>query len=69
MLNKELVTYQNKLFYVFKKIKQDRIKDGYVNDLKDFWTCDVVVRSRVNNDDTLLFLREIVEAQLVKDII
>jgi hypothetical protein len=69
MLNKELVNYQNKLFYVYKKIKQDRIKDGYVNDLKDFWLCDVVVRSRVNNDDTLLFLREIEEAQLVRDII
>ena len=69
MLNKELVTYQNKLFYVYKKIKQDRIKDGYVNDIKDFWLCDVVVRSRVNNDDTLLFLREIEEAQIVRDII
>ena len=45
------------------------IKDGYVNDIKDFWSCDVVVRSRVNNDDTLLFLREIEEAQVVKDII
>jgi hypothetical protein len=69
MLNKELVNYQNKLFYVYKKIKQDRIKDGYVNDIKDFWLCDVVVRSRVNNDDTLLFLREIEEAHVVKDII
>jgi hypothetical protein len=69
MLNKELVTYQNKLFYVYKKIKQDRIKDGYVNDIKDFWLCDVVVRSRMNNDDSLLFLREIEEAQVVRDII
>ena len=69
MLNKELVNYQNKLFYVYRKIKQDRIKDGYVNDIKDFWSCDVVVRSRVNNDDTLLFLREIEEAQIVRDII
>jgi hypothetical protein len=69
MLNKELVTYQNKLFYVYKKIKQDRIKDGYVNDIKDFWLCDVVVRSRMNNDDTLLFLREIEEAQVVRDVI
>jgi hypothetical protein len=69
MLNKELVTYQNKLFYVYKKIKQDRIKEGYVNDIKDFWLCDVVVRSRMNNDDTLLFLREIEEVQVVRDVI
>jgi hypothetical protein len=65
MLNKELVHYQNKLFYVYKKLKQDRIKDGYVNDVKDFWGCDVVVKSRINNDDTLLFLREIEEATYV----
>lgn len=69
MLNKELVNYQNKLFYIYKKLKQDRIKDGYVNDIKDFWMCDVVVKSRVNNDDTLLFLKEIPEAEIVKNVI
>jgi hypothetical protein len=62
MIPKELIQYQNKLFYVYRKIKQDRIKEGYVNDVKDFWSCDVVVRSKQNNDDTLLFLREIEEA-------
>jgi hypothetical protein len=65
MLNKELISYQNKLYYVYRKIKHDRIKDGYVNDVKDFWNCDVVVKSRVNNDDTLLFLREIEEVTYV----
>ncbi len=65
MLNKELVNYQNKLYYIYKKLKQDRIKDGHVNDLRDFWECDVVVRSRINNDDTLLFLKEIEEATYV----
>jgi len=65
MLNKELVNYQNKLYYIYKKLKQDRIKEGYVNDVKDFWECDIVVRSRINNDDTLLFLREIEEVTCV----
>jgi hypothetical protein len=69
MLNKELVTYQNKLFYVYKKIKQDRIRDGYVNDIKDFWSCDIVVKSRINNDETLLFLREIEEIQVERDLV
>ena len=69
MLNKELVNYQNKLYYIFKKLKQDRIKDGHVNDLKEHWRCDIVVKSRINNDDTILFLIEIPEAEIVKDII
>ena len=69
MLNKELVNYQNKLYYIFKKLKQDRIVEGSVNDLKELWRCDIVVKSRINNDDTLLFLIEIPEAEIVKDII
>lgn len=69
MLNKELVNYQNKLYYIFKKVKQDRIKDGHVNDLREYWGCDIVVKSRINNDDTLLFLIEIPEAEIVKDLI
>jgi hypothetical protein len=69
MLNKELVNYQNKLFYIYKKLKQDRLKEGYVNEVKDFWGCDIVVKSRINNDDTLLFLIEIPEAEIVRDIV
>jgi len=69
MLNKELVNYQNKLYYINKKLKQDRIKDGHVNDLREYWRCDIVVKSRINNDDTLLFLIEIPEAEIVKDLI
>ena len=65
MLNKELVNYQSKLYYIFKKVKQDRIKDGHVNDLREHWRCDIVVKSRINNDDTLLFLIEIPEAEIV----
>jgi hypothetical protein len=69
MLNKELVNYQNKLYYIYKKLKQDRIKDGHVNDLREYWGCDIVVKSRINNDDTLLFLNEISEAEIVKDLV
>lgn len=65
MLNKELVKYQDKLYYIFKKLKQSQIKEGYINDVKEWWNCDVVVKSRQQNDDNLLFLREIEEATIV----
>lgn len=68
-MTKELVTYQDKLYYVYKKLKNDRIKDGYVNDVKTLWSCDVVVKSRSNNDEILLFLREIEDAQIVREVI
>ena len=65
MVPKELVNYQDKLYYIYKKMKPHQIKDGYVNDIKEHWRCDVVVKSRHNNDDTLLFLVEIPEAEIV----
>ena len=64
MVSKELVTYQDKLYYVYKKMKPHQVKDGYVNDIKELWRCDVVVKSRHNNDDTFLFLREIPEIEI-----
>jgi hypothetical protein len=69
MFPKELVNYQDKLYYIYKKMKPHQIKDGYINDVKEHWRCDVVVKNRINNDDTLLFLREIPEVEIVKDLI
>jgi len=69
MLSKELINYQDKLYYIYKKMKPHQIKDGYINDIREHLRCDVVVKNRINNDDTLLFLREIPEAEIVKDII
>jgi hypothetical protein len=69
MIPKELVNYQDKLYYIFRKMKPHQIKDGYINDVKENWGCDVVVKNRINNDDTLLFLIEIPELKIEKDLI
>jgi hypothetical protein len=69
MLPKEYVNYQDKLYWVYRKVKNSQVKEGSLTDLKNFWMCDMVVRNRVNNDDTLLFMREIEEAKIVKDLI
>ena len=65
MLNKELIKYQDKLYYIFKRLRQSQVKEGYINEIKELWRCDVVVKSRQQNDDTLLFLIEIEEATIV----
>jgi hypothetical protein len=69
MLPRELVNYQDKLYYIYKKMKPHQIKDGHINEVKEHFRCDVVVKNRINNDDTLLFLIEIPEAEIVKDLI
>jgi hypothetical protein len=66
MMNKEFVQYQNNLFYVYRKIKSDNIKDGYLDDLKKYWDCDIVVKNKnQENNDILFFLKKIEEAELV----
>ena len=57
-----MVVYQNKLYYVYRKLRTSQIKDGYVNDIKDLWMCDVVVKNKIQQDENLLFLREIEDA-------
>jgi len=64
MFPKEFVNYQDKLYWVYKKVKKHQVKEGSVSDLKDFWRCDVVVKSKNQNDELLLFMREIEEAIL-----
>ena len=65
MLPREYINYQDKLYWVYRKIKQSQVKDGSISDLKEFWMCDMVVRNKNQNDDTLLFMREIEEAKIV----
>ena len=62
MIPKEFVNYQDKLYWVYRKVKQHQVKEGSVSDLRDFWRCDVVVKSRNQNDELLLFMREIEDA-------
>lgn len=69
MLPKEYINYQDKLYWIYRKVKHSQVKEGSVTDLKDFWMCDMVVRNRNQNDDVLLFLREIEDAKIVKEII
>lgn len=65
MVPKEMVVYQNKLYYVYKKLRSSQIKEGYLNEVKEFWGCDVVVKNKIQQDENLLFLREIEEATIV----
>lgn len=65
MLKKELVNHQDKLYWVYRRVKHSQVKEGSINNLKEFWYCDMVVRNINQQDDTLLFLREIEEAKIV----
>ena len=43
---KETVIYKDKLYYIYRKVNPDHIKDGKVNDVKELWHCDIVVKNK-----------------------
>ncbi len=65
MLNKELINYQDKLYWIYRKVKQSQVKQELITELRDFWMCDLVVRDRNSDDSKLIFLREITDVVLV----
>jgi len=69
MLNKELIHYNDKLYWVYRKVKQSHVKENHINDVKDMWLCDLVLRSKNQDETQLLFVMEIEESTIVKNII
>jgi hypothetical protein len=66
MLPREFVNYQDRLFWIYRKVNQSKINTEYINDLKEFWYCDIVLKQKTSqNSEVLLFLREIPEATII----
>ena len=67
MFNKELFSYRDKLYWVYRKLKEHQVKPENVADIRDYWGCDLVLRNNQNEQRILYFLIEIPEAEIVKD--
>lgn len=66
-LNKELVTYQNRLFWIYRKIRESAVKSERITELRDYWRCDIVLRQKSNDGTPLLFyMVEIPEAEVIE---
>jgi len=42
ILNKQLVEFNGELYWVYRKVKVEQVKDAAT--LKDFWSCDIAFR-------------------------
>jgi hypothetical protein len=65
MLKKDLINYQDKLYWIYRRLKQSSVREENVQMIKDFWYCDLVLKFRNNEDDSLLFLREITDVEVL----
>ena len=69
MLCKELFNFQDKLYFIERKFNESRIKPEFIEDFKNYLGCDSVVRQmyKQTNENYLLFLKEIPEAEILPD--
>ena len=67
MLCKELFNFQNKLFYIDRRMKESSVPQNMINELKSIWEIDMVVRqnSEQTNENYYLFLKEIKDAEVI----
>jgi hypothetical protein len=63
----ELINYQDKLYYVYRRIDKNRIKEGFINDIKEAWHCDIVLKKKSEDNETLIFLIEMPDAIIVEE--
>jgi hypothetical protein len=66
MLPTEYLNYNDKLYWVYRKVRQSRIKEEHINDVKDLWHCDMVLRTKNSDETYLIFIREIQEVEGVE---
>jgi hypothetical protein len=66
MCPSEHVNYQNKLYWVYRRVKQHHMLESDVQELKEYWHCDIVLKHKNQVHDFFLFLREIPELELVE---
>jgi len=66
MFCKELIEFQDKLYYVYRRYKESGIVEGKISDVKEFWNCDIVIKEKMGNTDILLFLIEIPEVEIIE---
>ena len=61
----EFINYNNKLYSVYRKLKDGRIKEENFNFIKEAWHCDLVLKSKRQETIEIIFLREVSDAELV----
>ena len=67
-MNEEIINHNNKLYVVYRNIRQNRILESNVSKVKEQWFCDIVLKRKNVEDNYYYFLREISDAIIVEDV-
>jgi hypothetical protein len=65
MIPKDFVKYQDKLYWTYRKVNQGQVIEERIQDLKQFWNCDIVLKQKTPQSEVFLFLREITDVEVI----
>ena len=68
VLRTELLTFNDKLYKVHRKIPKGVIKDKHILDVRDAWHCDTVLKTRNQEQEVYIFLIECPDAEIIEEI-
>ena len=63
----EHLTFNDKRYQVYRKIRKSEVKEAHILDVRDAWHCDTVLKKKINGEEILFFLVECLDAVIVED--
>ena len=69
MIQREYINFQDKLYYLYRKIRSSEVKEEDIQELKEHWHCDIVIKNKTQNEgeEILYYLVLIPEATIIDD--
>jgi len=69
MTHREYINFQDKLYYLYRKIRSSEVKEEDIQSLKEHWHCDIVIKNKTQNEgeEILYYLVLIPEAIVIDD--
>lgn len=65
MFPKDFITYNDKLYWIYRRLKESTLKEEHLNFVKEAWHCDLVLKTKNQDRVEYVFVREIEEVKLV----
>ena len=68
VLRTELLTFNDKLYKVHRRIPKGVIKEDHILDVRDAWHCDTVLKTKNQDEEVYVFLFECPDAEIIEEI-
>jgi len=68
ILSTELLTFNDKLYKVHRRIPKGVIKEKHILDVRDAWHCDTVLKTKNQEQEVYVFLIECPDAEIIEEI-